>query len=65
MKPPCSGFRSETATWIQKYFRISAGASREVSRYTVIVFQGGDDGQAHRNIYEIPQGHSLKQRHWH
>jgi hypothetical protein len=25
LKPPCGGFRSETATWIQKWFKMSAG----------------------------------------
>jgi len=25
LKPPCGGFRSETATWIQKWFKISVG----------------------------------------
>jgi hypothetical protein len=23
LKPPCGGFRSETATWIKKWFKIS------------------------------------------
>jgi hypothetical protein len=30
LKPPCSGFRSETATWIQKYFKKSVGTSRKL-----------------------------------
>jgi hypothetical protein len=30
MKPPYGGFRSETATWIQKWFKISIGTSRKL-----------------------------------
>jgi hypothetical protein len=30
LKPPCGEFRSETATWIQKYFEISAGTARKL-----------------------------------
>jgi hypothetical protein len=30
LKPPCGGFRSETATWIQKYFKKAVGASRKL-----------------------------------
>jgi hypothetical protein len=30
LKPPCGGYRSETATWIQKYFKKSVGASRKL-----------------------------------
>jgi hypothetical protein len=29
LKPPFGGFRSETATWIQKWFKKSVGASRK------------------------------------
>ena len=29
LKPPCGGFRSEAATWIQKPFKISTGTSRK------------------------------------
>jgi hypothetical protein len=29
-KPPGGGFRIETATWIQKWFKISTGASRNL-----------------------------------
>ena len=35
LKPPCGGFRSETATWTQKPFEIPAGASREPFRYNI------------------------------
>jgi hypothetical protein len=51
-------FASETATWIQKWFKISAGASRKLHMYSIIVFQGGDDGRGYtgRNIYKILQG---------
>jgi hypothetical protein len=37
-------FTSETATWIQKWFKKS------------VVFQGGDDGRGSRNMCKIPQG---------
>jgi hypothetical protein len=30
MKPPCGGFRSENATWIQKWFKIPVGTSRKL-----------------------------------
>jgi hypothetical protein len=30
LEPPCGGFRSETATWIQKYFKKSVGTSRKL-----------------------------------
>jgi hypothetical protein len=30
LKPPCSGFRIETATWIQKWFKKSVGTSRKL-----------------------------------
>jgi hypothetical protein len=30
LKPPCGGFRSETATWIQEWFKISVGTSRKL-----------------------------------
>ena len=56
---------SEVAVGIQKWFKISAGASRNLYIYRallhlhlyywyVIVFQGGGDGR------EIPQGPNLK-----
>jgi hypothetical protein len=44
---------SETATWIQKYFQKSVGASRALD---TTVFQGGDDGRGYRNMYKIPRG---------
>jgi hypothetical protein len=34
LKPPCGGFRSETATWIQKLFKIYAGTPRKLYPYT-------------------------------
>jgi hypothetical protein len=30
LKPPCGGFRNETATWIQKWFKKSVGISRRL-----------------------------------
>jgi hypothetical protein len=30
LKPPCGGFRSETVTWIQKWFKKSVGTSRKL-----------------------------------
>jgi hypothetical protein len=30
LKPPFGGFRSETATWIQKHFKKSVGTSRKL-----------------------------------
>jgi hypothetical protein len=30
LKPPCGVFRSETATWIQKWFKKSVGTSRKL-----------------------------------
>ena len=52
MKPSYGGFRSETATWIQKWFKMSVGTSLESS--DIIVFQGGGDGRGYRNMYKIP-----------
>ena len=52
-------FRSETATWIQKWFKMSVGTSSsrnlESSR-GIIVFQGGGDGRGYRSIYNMPGG---------
>jgi hypothetical protein len=31
LKPPCGGFRIETFTWIQKWFKKSVGTSRKFS----------------------------------
>jgi hypothetical protein len=68
LQPPCGGFRSETATWIQKWFKTSVGASIiEVSRHTwysaIIVFQGGGDGRGYRVVIKkcvkYPGGPSL------
>jgi hypothetical protein len=33
LKPPCGDFRSETATWIQKWFKISVGTPRKLYIY--------------------------------
>jgi hypothetical protein len=52
-KPPFGGFGSETATWIQKWFKKSV---------SIIVFQGGDDGRGYRNMYKIPQEPPLNER---
>ena len=30
LKPPCGGCRSETTTWIQKYFKKSVGTSKKL-----------------------------------
>jgi hypothetical protein len=30
LKPPCGGFRIETAIWIQKWFKKSVGTSRKL-----------------------------------
>jgi hypothetical protein len=51
-------FNSETATWIQNYFKQSVGTS--IKLY-LIVFQGGDDGRGYGNMYKIPRGSHLKQ----
>jgi hypothetical protein len=60
LKPPCDGFRSETATWIQEWPKKSLGLL-EGSRYMNNSFQGGDDGRVYRNMCKIPQGSHLKQ----
>jgi hypothetical protein len=39
-------FTSETATWIQKWFKEPLGLL-ESSTVDVTVFQGGDDGRGH------------------
>jgi hypothetical protein len=44
-------FTSENATWIQKYFKKNPLELLESSRYSIIVFQGGDDGRGY--IIEI------------
>jgi hypothetical protein len=35
LKPPRGGFRSETATWIQKWFKISVGTPRKLYIYYI------------------------------
>jgi len=32
LKPPCGGFKSETATWIKKWLKKSVGASKKLHR---------------------------------
>jgi hypothetical protein len=40
-KPPFGGLRSETATWIQKWFKKSFGAPiKPYCRYFIIVLKG-------------------------
>jgi hypothetical protein len=48
------GFRSETATWIQKWLKKSAGSSRKLQIPGIIVFKGGDDGRGYRNMFKVP-----------
>jgi hypothetical protein len=57
LKPPCGGFRSETATWIQKHKEKSVGTSRGLS-LDIVVFQVGDDERGYRNMYR--EGHRLR-----
>ena len=50
-----------TATWVQMWFKIPAGTSRELQTQrdvTVIAFLGGsgDDGRGHRNMCKTPGG---------
>ena len=52
LKTPCGGFRSETATWIQKWFKKALRAS-------IIVIQGGDDERGYRNVCKAPRGRNL------
>jgi hypothetical protein len=57
-------FRSEIATWIQKWFKISAGKLLESPVYrALLVFQGRDDGRGYRNMCKIPQGPNLNEIH--
>jgi hypothetical protein len=58
LKPPFGGFRSETVTWIQKWFKKSDGTSRKL-----MVFQGGDDGRGYRNMCKIPRGSNSNDGH--
>ena len=64
-KRPCNGrFTSETAIWIQKWFKKSVGTSETAiwiqkwfkKSVGIIVFQGGDDGRGYRNMCKIAGG---------
>jgi hypothetical protein len=50
----CGGFRSETATWIQKWFKTSVGASRMLQTLQFFFFFGNTD-MSYR-IYEVKRG---------
>jgi hypothetical protein len=60
-KPPCGGFRSKTATWIQKHNSLKYPLGLlESSIYYIIYsnsFRGGGDGRGCRNTYKMSQGH--------
>jgi hypothetical protein len=43
----CGGFRNETATWIQKWFKISVRGSRRFIAPCIMAFRGGGDGRGH------------------
>jgi hypothetical protein len=61
LKAPYGGFRSETATWMQKQklFKKTIGASKALPVDTK-KFQGGGDGRGYRNMRGIPKSQKKK-----
>jgi hypothetical protein len=57
-------FTSETAPWIQKWFKISVGSMLYALRITIIVFHGGDE-RGYRNMCKITRRSNLKEGDWH
>jgi hypothetical protein len=57
LKSPCGGFRIETATWIQKWFKISDGTSTKKA-LCIIVFKAEVTGVAIETCISIkcPRG---------